>query len=476
MKIFIRLFLLALACIGLGALSSSGQTFTDLHIFAATDPFTETNSEGANCFAGLVLSGNALYGTAYYGGVYGDGTVFKVNTDGTGFTNLHTFTGGTDGAGPYGQMILAGNTLYGTTDHGNTNGGGSIFKINTDGGGFGVVYNFGANITTEAGVIYSSNILYGATYSGGLSNKGTVFAFNLNTSTYATLYNFSGLDGANPYNAVMLSGNTLYGTTFYGGTNGGGSPFGGYGAVYRVNTDGTCFTNLHSFDYSDGKEPMCNLVLSGDTLYGTTLEAGPNGAGCIFAVNTDGSGFTNLYSFTGYADGGYPQDGLALSGNTLYGAIVGGTNNGGVIFSVKTDGTGFAINYNFSAEGFDSGIITNSEGADPYSKVIISGNTLYGTTEDGTPFGNGSVFRFDLSTPASPVALNIAPAEGHFLRYLISWPSSATNYVLQQNLDLSTTNWMTSSLSVFDNGTTRSVQVNPTNSAALFRLFNTNSP
>ena len=43
-------------------------------------------------YGGLILSGNTLYGTAQYGGSSGNGTVFAVNTDGTGFTNLYSFT------------------------------------------------------------------------------------------------------------------------------------------------------------------------------------------------------------------------------------------------------------------------------------------------------------------------------------------------------------------------------------------------
>ena len=44
-----------------------------------------------------------------------NGTVFAVNTDGTGFTNLYSFTDGSDGANPNAGLILSGNTLYGTT-------------------------------------------------------------------------------------------------------------------------------------------------------------------------------------------------------------------------------------------------------------------------------------------------------------------------------------------------------------------------
>ena len=45
------------------------------------------------------LSGSTLYGTTDDGGSSDDGTVFKVNTDGTGYTVLKNFTG-SDGANP----------------------------------------------------------------------------------------------------------------------------------------------------------------------------------------------------------------------------------------------------------------------------------------------------------------------------------------------------------------------------------------
>src|SRR5439155_7669597 len=38
-----------------------------------------TNSDGANPFGGLILSGNTLYGTATYGGSSGRGTVFSLS-------------------------------------------------------------------------------------------------------------------------------------------------------------------------------------------------------------------------------------------------------------------------------------------------------------------------------------------------------------------------------------------------------------
>ena len=101
---------------------AAAQTFTTLYSFTASSGGSHgTNSDGANPSAGLILSSNVLYGTANRGGNSGYGTVFKVNADGTGFTNLYSFTAGLGSGGPYGTnsdgvypgagVALLGNTL-----------------------------------------------------------------------------------------------------------------------------------------------------------------------------------------------------------------------------------------------------------------------------------------------------------------------------------------------------------------------------
>src|SRR5436309_9473835 len=113
-----NLFLLPVLIRGLGLMMAgqvTAQTFTILHSFTATDPNTRANSDGASPAGGLVtdLSGNTLYGTARSGGSSGNGTVFALHADGTGLTNLYSFTGGRDGIAPLGGLIFSGNTLYG---------------------------------------------------------------------------------------------------------------------------------------------------------------------------------------------------------------------------------------------------------------------------------------------------------------------------------------------------------------------------
>jgi uncharacterized repeat protein (TIGR03803 family) len=144
----------------------------------------------------LVLSGNTLYGTAPIGGGYANGTVFAVNTDGTGSTNLYSFTAlsgpsfstNSDGAYPRAGLILSGNTLYGTASLGGSGGSGTVFALNTDGTGFTVLHGFTGSSTNSSGFYTNS-------------------------------------DGANPNGGLILTNNTLYGTASEGGTNGSGTVF-----------------------------------------------------------------------------------------------------------------------------------------------------------------------------------------------------------------------------------------------------------
>jgi uncharacterized repeat protein (TIGR03803 family) len=239
-------------------------------------------------------------------------------------------------------------------------------------------------------LILSGNTLYGTTYGGG-SGAGTVFAIKTNGTSFTTLYRFTGgSDGANPDAGLTLAGNTLYGTTYGGGS--------GAGTVFAIGTNGTGFTTLYRFTGgSDGSTPVAGLILSGNTLYGTATVGGSSSDGTVFAIGTNGTGFTILYSFTGAADGANPEGGLIINGNTLFGTANGGGSSGyGTIFQVNTDGTDFANLYNF---------IGNADGAYPEAGVILLGNTLYGTAELGGSSGDGAVFNFVLPPTVNSTAV-----------------------------------------------------------------------
>jgi uncharacterized repeat protein (TIGR03803 family) len=236
-------------------------------------------------------------------------------------------------------------------------------------------------------------------------------------------------------------GNRLYGTAYYGGSSGNGT-------VFAVNTNGTGFTNLHSFaalsvpftgTNSDGAHPDAGLILSGNRLYGTAYRGGTSGNGTVFAVNTNGTGFTNLHSFTlgsgsfsnvTNSDGANPVAGLILSGNTLYGTTeYGGTNGAGTVFAVNTNGTGFTNLHSFTATRTNSsGVYTNSDGAGREDRLILSGNILYGTAGFGGSSGNGTVFSLFI---LPQVTMNLSGTN-----IILTWPTNATGFKLQSTTNL----------------------------------------
>ena len=321
--------------------------------------------DGEEPIGNLVLLGTNLYGVTEYGGINGsipgDGTVFKICTNGSGYTSLYSF-GATsvDGQNPAAGLTLCGGALYGTTVNGGNYGGGTIFSIYTDGSGYKSLYSFGTinddgTNPEDPLVLGNNNTLYGTTCYGGVSNCGTIFSFSQVPSNYMVLYNFTGSpDGANSQAGLIFAGSTLYGTTCNGGTNNGNGG-NGYGTIFSFTIGSSTDIVLHSFgNIPDGANPYAGLALSGDTLYGTTYYGGTKGDGIIFSigVNGFGVGYTRLQSF-GAADTDYgmnPQAGLIISSNLLYGTTVkGGFPYGlGMVFTINTNGIGLNDIYDFT--------------------------------------------------------------------------------------------------------------------------------
>ena len=155
--------------------TNAAATYRTLYSFSGS-------SDGANPQASLMLSSGTLYGTAQLGGSEGAGSLFAVKNDGTGFTNLHSFTFGSAGAYQSAGLILSSNILYGTASQGGSGDAnqGMVYKLNADGSGFTILHSFTLgdyntftrDVTNsdgdspQSGLVLSDNTLYG-TASGG---------------------------------------------------------------------------------------------------------------------------------------------------------------------------------------------------------------------------------------------------------------------------------------------------------------------
>ncbi len=389
----------------LAATNVSAVTFTNIYVFS-TDGYTsingslaETNADGVSPDS-LVLVGDTIYGTSISGGTYGDGTCFRVNTDGTHFTNLWNFTMGTydsssgfydgsTGAQPNPGLLLVSNTLYGTTFYGGHFDAGTVFKINLDGSGFSLMkeFAFTNGQSPASGLTLYSNILYGTTAGGGTNENGsgTVYAINPGNSDFTEICQFT--NEAEPYGGVVVNSNGIFGFARYSGLN-------NDGFIYRAGGGGAA--DLFDFDGANGSTSWATPTLNGNTLYGVTYQGGINGSGNIFRIDTTGQNFTNLYNFSpanGANTNGvqpYEFSGLVLSGYTLYGtASLSGSGGQGTVFKISTSGTDFTVLHSFQY----------TDGAQP-GQLVLSGGTLYGVAEygiQGISLGDGSIFKMILN-------------------------------------------------------------------------------
>lgn len=429
------------------ATAASAQTFTLLHTF--------TGSDGSYPVGSLILSNATLYGMT-------SGRVFKMNTNGGSCSNLHSFgsTGG-NGSGPHAALTLLGTNLYGMTVEGGA-GVGVVFRVSTDGIGYTNLHYFNSRETNGASpwgsLTLANGNFYGTTHHGGASNLGTIFRMDPDGGGYTNLHAFAGgaSDGASPMGDLTLSGTNFYGMTSQGGSN-------NLGTVFRMNTNGTGYTNLHSFTGypNDGAQPPGSLTLDGSTLYGMTQQGGTptHNLGMVFKMNTDGSGYTNLHYFAGgTGDGATPQGSLTLANGWLYGMTsASGANNKGTVFRVSTDGRSYT-NFHSFAGG-------TNDGAIPYGSLTLNGSTLYGMTYYGGTNNYGVVFTLS-NLPLPP-----EPAPSLTIKYInnqavVSWPSSAPGWTLQTNTVLTTTNWRNYAGPIINNTATNP----PTQGTLFFRL------
>ncbi len=372
--------------------------------------FTGGANDGASPILGtLTRSGATLYGMTSRGGENNIGTVFKVNADGSGFAVLHAFTSSnSDGSRPYGSLLLSGSTLYGMAASEDTQDSGTIFRIEMDGSGFRVLHTFAGNEGKWPydTLIQSGSQLYGMTTYGADPGDGggSIFRMNTDGTGFQLLHTFTRGDGWAPHGSLLLVGSTLYGTTLFGGPADAGT-------IFRLNLDGTGFKLMHTFagGASDGSGPYgTTLTQVGSAFLGMTRAGGSSGDGMLFRINADGSGFQVVRSFgSTNNEGKRPMCGTLGRGSAhLYGMTLrGGTSNLGSVFQVAIDGTDFKTLHSFAGGAAD--------GASPYGSLLLSGSTLYGMTSEGGSSNLGVIFALDEDihpiTPPSPARSSVVP-------------------------------------------------------------------
>jgi uncharacterized repeat protein (TIGR03803 family) len=309
------------------SLSASGWQFTHLY------SFDQENGGAASTF--VFGTDGRLIGTNANGGT--DGEFFSLSPPGhilpSVFSNwidtlLYTFTGGSDGSSPTGNLVLDNSgDIYGTTQGGGVNSWGTLYELST--GGLQVLHAFPAypgDGESPIGVVGSPDALYGVTFRGGIDDSGTFFT---TAGGYHVLHNFNSFTEGNPMSMAADQAGNVYGSSsaspspceeevgtvfslsppdwnpftllsFQGrpalswvstdthgsvyGTTAGSSPHGG---VFKLTCCWT-YTDLHDFSGppSDGDYPMASPVVDAQgNIYGTTAYGGTYGYGTVWEIS-----------------------------------------------------------------------------------------------------------------------------------------------------------------------------------------------
>jgi uncharacterized repeat protein (TIGR03803 family) len=395
------------------------------------NPVASVISDASGALYGTLQDGGVKTGFCYY--IAGCGGVFKLTPNGSGYTEsvLYEFTGGSDGAGPFGNLYMdSSGALYGTaayagsTTCGLTLGCGTVFKLVPSGSTYteSTLYKFKGGTdgaSPVAGLIANqTGALYGTTQAGGdAAGDGSVFKLTASGREHI-LHRFhgcsipsKGCDGANPSAPLyMNSAGDLFGTTTYGGAY--SCPLGNLcGTAFELKHSGTRYIErvIHNFKgNSDGANSQGALIADAQgALYGATVLGGGasqqacnfgsvvRGCGTVFKLTPVSKGYHEvvLYAFQGGLDGAAPQAGVimdssgALYGTTQLGGYCGGCGGYGTVFKLASAGSGYTESVAFAFICSPS-LCT---GQAPRAGLIEINGTFYGTTFQGGG-GLGEVF------------------------------------------------------------------------------------
>lgn len=375
--------------------------------------------QGETAKGSMILSGSTLYGFTAEGGSGGNGVIFSIGTDGSGFQVLQNFAAGTDPFGHqphHGFLTLEGSTILRPILRGGADGQGTIFSIQTNGTVPTLHYTFSGSPTPPPGdgaqphsglLSAGGGLYYGMTALGGASGNGVIFSYNSTSQSVTTLHSFSMSTGGQPHGQLIWdsTGSYLLGMTRFGGTGvpNANSDHLAPGVVFRFDPVSATHEVLANFSTIGGGPYLSKhgilapgTGLNTTTVYGLTAFGGIYDEGALFQMDETGGTPTLLHSFGDGADGSEPYGSLVMGLDGLFYGTTrkGGAHDDGTIFRIAQDGSLYEVLASFHSP---------STGREPIDNVTFSpdGQWLYGLTQFGGANGGGTIFALAIPEPST---------------------------------------------------------------------------
>jgi uncharacterized repeat protein (TIGR03803 family) len=354
---------------GVGTVFEVGHGSNSITTLAS---FNRTNGGGP--YGRLVMDSNGnLYGAASFGGANDYGTVFELAAGSATITSMASFDINSSGATPLGLIKDSNGNLFGTTSHGGSGGGGTIFEVASGSNSITALASIAPFSFFNGGLVLDGNgNLFGTTGSGSANADGTVFELAAGSSTITTVASFTGTNGVGP-NAGLIADNSgnFYGTTSRGGAN-------GTGTVFEVPAGTATITTLASFNPMQPDLPSGLIQDSGGNLYGTAQAA----YGIVFKIASGTNTITTLASFNN-ANGSFPGGLVEDSHGDLFGITGQGGIGYGTVFELAAGSNSITTIATFNG----------MNGASPTSNLVLdSVGDLFGTTFLGGSYNEGTLF------------------------------------------------------------------------------------
>lgn len=241
-------------------------------------------------------------------------------------------------------------------------------------------------------------------YYGGFDSQGTLYSINSDGSDFEVMHTFEqGAYSLKYTSLVNYTDGKLYGVS----SSGGGSL---KGTIFRFDPSTNKTETLYHFKSTgnDGQLPEARLCLAPNgKFYGVTYVGGTNFDGTIFSFDPSTKTYTKLYDFISSSSGKNPFGGMVyVSGTILYGTCkAGGANNYGTLFSFDYSSNTFSLLTTF----------THTNGREPRGNLLKASNgSVYGTTFYGGSSSGGTLFEYNPSTSTFTKRVDFTGTNGSY--------------------------------------------------------------